>query len=119
MPLPDKGRFFSYLGFVLWGDIAETTMYRRPDKRVVFFSKTYPDKPPSAKQIVDRAKFSAAAATWKSLSAPQRLQWRRAAARSSLCMTGYNLFVAATILPDPLALATIARQTRTTLDLTP
>ncbi len=119
MPLPPTSNLLSYLGLVQWGDIGEMTTYRRPDGRLVVFAKTYPDKPPSTQQLADRAAFSAAAVTWRTLTAPQRLAWTTAAARLSLCMTGYNLFIALTLKPDAEALATIERQASLTLALVP
>lgn len=61
-----ENRLFSFFGFVIWGDIANLTMYRRYDGRLVSFAKTWPDKPPSEKQLADRARFKAAATDRKS-----------------------------------------------------
>jgi len=105
------------LGFLQWGDFAELTMYRRPDGRVVIFAKSYPDKPSSPAQLAQQARFLAAGRAWRHLTKEQRRQWKLAAARASLCMTGRNLHASAYLAPDPFALATIARQTGTTLTL--
>jgi hypothetical protein len=115
MPIQPRGNPLFFLGFVQWGDIAELTTYRRPDGRVVLFAKTYPDKPPSPAQIAVRTHFLAAATRWRSLLPAERGQWNLAARRASLCMSGRNLHCAAYLNPDPAALATIARQTHTTL----
>lgn len=110
---------FTWLGLIIWGDVGDLTAYRRPDGAMILFSKTWPDKPPSDLQIQARARLADAAATWQSLSGDQRSQWHLAAGRASLCMHGYNLFMALTLIPDPPAKATLERQTHTTLDLQP
>ena len=110
---PDK--LYSLFGFVIWGDFGPLTMYHRADGRLVVMLKTWPDKPPSPAQLTQRAVFAAAATTWNALSTAQRLQWSTAAARASLCATGYNLWVHWQITGDQAAIATIERQTRTTL----
>ena len=117
MPFQPPRRILFFLGFLQWGDIAELTTYRRPDGRVVVFKKTYPDKPPSEKQIADRIRFQAAAAAWRHLTREQRAQWTLAARRGSLCMHGRNLHCSAFLKPDAAAVATIANQTQTTLTL--
>ena len=115
MPVQPPKNILFFLGFVQFGDIAELTTYRRPDGRVVIFAKTYPDKPASLKQLADRTRFLAAAVRWRQLAPAQRREWKLAARRASLCMNGRNLHCSAYLSPDAAALATIARQTRTTL----
>jgi len=108
-------RIYSHFGFVIWGDIANLTMYRRYDGRLVIFKKTWPDKPPSAKQLADRAQFKAAATAWRALAAAQRAQWTLAAHRGCMPATGYNLFMHWQRKGDEAAIQTIERQTHTTL----
>jgi len=110
---------YSMLGLVIWGDIADLTLYRAHDGRFVIFSKTWPDKPPSPLQITQRKRLAVAAYDWKRLSGDHRDQWNAAARRASLAMTGYNLFVHFSLTPDPTCKATLERQTRTTLHLLP
>lgn len=110
-----KERLFNYFGTVTWGDIADLTMYRRYDRRLVIFKKTWPDKPPSDKQLADRAAFSAAVAAWHLLTAEEQAQWDLAARRGCLTMSGYNLFLHWQLTPDLAAMRTLERQTRTTL----
>jgi len=117
MAVQPKNTLLTYLGFVIWGDFAELTMYRRPDGRIVLFKKSYPDKPPSEQQLAQRARFIASGDRWRALTAYQRTQWHLAAARASLCMHGRNLHASAYLTPDPSAVAAIARQTSTTLTL--
>lgn len=106
---------YNIFGLVIWGDFGPWTMYRRHDGRLVFFLKTWPDKPPSPDQLTQRAAFAAAATDWNALTNAQREGWTTAAARASICGTGYNLFLHNRLHPHPAALATLARQTATTL----
>jgi len=115
MAVQPPDQIFFILGFLQWGDIADLTTYRRPDGRVVIFKKTYPDKPASPKQLADRTRFLAACTAWRALTDAQRRQWDQAARRASLCMSGRNLHASAYLRPDVPAIATIARQTHTTL----
>ena len=63
-------QLWTYLGFVLWGDISDLTMYRRYDGRLVVFQKTWPDKPPCQAQLDQRAAFKAASLAWRSHPRP-------------------------------------------------
>jgi hypothetical protein len=110
-------KLFNLLGFVLWGDLADLTMYRSHRAKLVVFAKTYPDTTPSEDQLTCRTAFKAAATAWKALTHAQRLQWYTAAAHASLCATGYNAYLHFKLKPDAQALATLARQTGTTLTL--
>jgi hypothetical protein len=111
---PDPNTF-NYLGFVLWGDLGPFTMYRSSRGHVVWFLKTWPHKQPSAKQLAWRAQWAAAAAAWKALSQEARRQWDLATRRASLCCHGYDLFIHWALTGDDTAIATLERQTRTTL----
>jgi len=110
-----QNSLLSFLGTVAYGDFADMTTYRSQRGKIVWFAKTWPDKPPSYLQTLDRAKFSAAAQAWQLLTAAEKEQWKLAAQRASLCMTGYNLFVYCQLGHDPTRIATIARQTGTTI----
>jgi hypothetical protein len=106
-------------GLIAYGDLANTTIYRSHWKTLIAFQKTFPDKPPSAEQLQLQDLFRQAAAAWRNLSPLQRAQWATAAARASLCATGYNAYVHYWITADNASMRTLARQTRTTLTLTP
>jgi hypothetical protein len=105
----------SLMGFVIYGDLGPLTMYKSKRGKIVFFTKTWPDRPPSYYQLLDRARFSVAAFNWNNLPAADKAQWNLAARRASLCCTGYNLYVYCWTAPDTSTLVTLARQTRTTL----
>lgn len=117
MGVRSPAHYFNLFGLVLWGDIAELTMYRSRTGKVVYYQKNYPIASPSACQLARRAQFAAAATAWKALSATQRAQWRLAAARASLTATGYNAYLHFKLADEPAAMATLARQTGTTLSL--
>lgn len=106
---------FCALGFVIWGDLGHTTIYRDKQGKVVFFEKTWPHKPPSPKQVVQRARFIEAAQAWQELTRPEQFQWNLATKRASLCCHGYDLFLHWYLTSDAAEIATLERQTRTTL----
>lgn len=102
---------FTCLGFVIWGDLGPTTIYRNKKARVVFFEKTWPHKPPSPKQTVQRARIIEAAQAWQALTPAERENWDRATRRASLCCHGYDFFVSWRLTGDTAAVRTIERQT--------
>lgn len=104
-------------GYTAWGDFANLTLYRGHRCELIVFAKTWPDKPPSAHQLDQRAAFQAAAQAWSALTPAKRENWRLAAARTSLCATGYNLWMHWHLTGDNSAIETIERQTG--LDLIP
>jgi len=110
-----KTRMLNYLGIVAWGDLAELTLYRDRNRHLVIYPKQYPKGTPSARTVKNRAAFSAAIAGWRALTENQQAQWRLAARRASVKMTGFNLYMSYKLNMDQAALDTIARQTHTTL----
>lgn len=62
----------SLMGFVIYGDLGPLTMYKSGRGKIVVFSKTWPDKPPSYYQVLDRGRFSAAAYSWTQLPRHQK-----------------------------------------------
>jgi len=105
----------SLLGLVYWGDIGELTIYRSQRGKLVWFQKTWPKEPASAKQRIYRQAFRDAGKTWQALSVIERDQYELASRRSSVCMTGYNIWVYASTTGDPAVIDTIERQTQTVL----
>lgn len=83
-----------FFGLVLWGDIGDLTMYRSHRGKLVIFKKTWPDTPPTPRQVAARESITACAASWRNLSEPERTNWNATARRLSLQMSGYNLWVA-------------------------
>lgn len=105
----------SVLGFVIWGDLGNLTLYKNKQGKIVIFSKTWPQKPGSEEQLTQRAKMTAAAAAWQALTENARRNWELATRRASLCMHGYDLFVFWTMNGDDAAIRTLERHTATTL----
>lgn len=106
---------YTVLGWVIWGDLGPVTIYRNRKGKVVAYAKTYPAKPPTDDQLTQRQKFCDAAAAWQQLSPDTRRQWELATRRGSLCLNGYGLFVHWYTTDDDEAIATLERQTNTTL----
>lgn len=115
MPVQPPTQLFTFFGFVIWGDFAELTMYRRPDGRLVLFSKTWPDKPPSPLQTAERLRLTFAAQAWQQLTPAKKKEWDTATKRASLCMNGYNLYVHWHYTGDTPAIRTIERASETNL----
>jgi len=115
MPVQPKPRLLSLLGLAFHGDVGQLTLYRRPDRRLVMFKKTWPNKPPTGHQLAARDRFKIAAITWNRLSDAQRAQWRTAARRASLRANGYNLWTWWQLIQDEPAVRTLEHQTKTTL----
>jgi len=111
MPHQNPRALFTCLGFVIWGDLGPTTIYRNKQGKVVFFDKTWPHKPPSPAQVDQRARITAAAAAWQTLTPAARSNWERATRKASLCCHGYDLFVHWTLTKDDAAIETLERQT--------
>lgn len=106
---------FSYLGWVVWGDVGDITVYHDKRNRIVAFDKTFPQKPPSPKQEAQRQLLTDAAEAWQALTPAQRQAWELATKRASLAMCGYCLWVHHQLTGDDQAIKTIERQTHTTL----
>jgi hypothetical protein len=106
---------FSLLGFVIWGDLGDNTIYRDKRGRIVAFAKTWPHKQPSPSQLEQRQRFTDAATAWQALTPQQRLQWNTAAPRACLCAHGYDVFVHWHLTQDHRAIQTLQHQTSTNL----
>jgi hypothetical protein len=106
---------YSLLGWIVWGDLGPTTIYRSHNGKIVVYPKTWPKDPASPAQLVQRQRFVDAAAGWQALSPATRLQWETATRRASLCLNGYGLFVHWHTLQDLPAIRTLERQTHTQL----
>jgi len=111
MPHQTSTHLYTVLGFVIWGDLGPTTIYRNKRGKVVFFDKTWPHKPPSPAQLIQRQRFIDAATAWQALTATQRNTWERVTKRASLCCHGYDLFVHWFLTNDDHAIATLENQT--------
>jgi len=115
MPHEPKPNVLNLLGFVMWGDFADLTTYRTKRGKVVWLKKTWPEKPTSPRQQIQRDLWRAAAEAWRDLTPSQRHQWHLATRRASLCMHGFNLWMYWYISFDDPTIRTIEHQTHTTL----
>ena len=115
MPHTTLEHMIPFFGFIAWGDVMQLTVYRDKQGKMIWFPKTYPDKPASDAQLVQRQKLTTASNYWGYMNDAQREQWHLAARRASLCMHGYNLFLHWFLTMDTDAMRTLMRQTNTTL----
>lgn len=115
MAYQPKERLMALIGLVAWGDVGELTVYRSKQRRMVVFTKTWPDKPASPEQQAQRDRMTAAAIEWQALTTAEKAQWELATKRGSLCMNGYQLFQHYKLTGDTSAMETLERQTRTDL----
>ncbi len=90
--LPKNALMNIPLGLIQWGDIGGWTSYRAKNGKLVWFPKTYPDKPPTQAQLAEREKLSHAARNWHQLSHEQRQRYNAAIRKLSLCITTFALY---------------------------
>lgn len=115
MPKQIPEKIFAYVGIVAWGDIGPITMYRSQRGKIIWFSKTWPDKPASLLQQAQRDRMAIAADLWQLLTQERKAQWELATKRASLCMNGYQLWQHWRLTQDESAIRTLERQTNTIL----
>ena len=113
--LPKNALMNVPLGLIQWGDIGAWTTYRAKNGLLVWFPKTYPDKPPSPAQTAERAKFKAIIDAWKNLTPDQKAAYNRAIRKLSLCITPVGLKIALDYDPNNQLRSTIERQSGETL----
>lgn len=114
MIAPDE-RALSFLGFRPTGDLADLTCYTSKRRKVVWFLKAPPTKPPTIHQQSQRNAFRMVALAWQGMTEAQRQQWSLAEKRGCLSITAYNLFTWWCLRADANPIRTIERQTNTTL----
>jgi len=110
-PAETPYRFMSLLGFASSGDLGPLTCYRSHLGKIVVFSKTWPQKPPTLAQLTGRSRMYFGAEQWRNFSDYQKDRWRQTVDQSSLCMTGYNLWICWWMKPDYNAYVAIMQQT--------
>ncbi len=110
---------WNLIGLGVAGDVGGLTVYTDRFGRKVAYPKSPPDKPPSDLQIAQRTRFREAQAAWSALDLGQKLNLELAVMKSSICMTGQNLYITVALKNDQAGLDTIARQTDLTLPQVP
>lgn len=99
------------LGIEVQGDIGPWTVYTDRYGRKKWFLFSPPTKPPTAPQIAQRARFQQAQKNWADLTAQEKENLETACKKTSLVLTGQNLFISAQLTGRQEALQVIARQT--------
>ena len=100
------------MGTRVMGDCGGFTMYTDRHGRKVIYKKAPPEKPASRLQRIVRDRFRAAVEAWKILSDAEKAALERAVKRTSLCLTGQNLFTSCSLRSASGVYATIARQAK-------
>jgi hypothetical protein len=103
-------RLLRFLGYSVVGDLGPYTFYTSKRHGIVWFTKSPPKEPPSILQVRQRNLFRLVGYAWRSLAPTQRTAWETAAIRTGAACTGYNLFTAALLRPDPAWILTLERQ---------
>lgn len=106
-----EAQLFRILGWNVQGDLGPYTFYTNKRMGLVWFLKAPPKKPLTASQVHQINKFRIAASAWNALSAQQRDDWRRAAIRANLSITGYNFFIFYLTKGTDAYVQTVERQT--------
>jgi len=113
----DYRKYSSVLGMHLAGDIGDLTVYTNKRRRHVFFSKQWPRKPPSQRQLSHRNRFRRIADAWQRQTQDGRDRWNNVSNRCRLPGSGYVLFVWWHTLRDLPAMRTLERHSGIDLDL--
>lgn len=101
----------SALGLIVSGDVADVTIYTDRFGRKVAYPKAPPKEPPTALQVNQRARFTAAQAQYMALSLSDRKDWENLAIKASLCLTGQNLLIHVAMQHAFKLLGTLIQQT--------
>jgi hypothetical protein len=89
--------FASMFGVEFSGDIGDWTCYRTKHGHPTFFLRAPPMEPPSPSQIVQRNRFKTAQHNWKLQTATVKRNWELLTLKSSLCLTGQNLWISCSL----------------------
>jgi molybdenum cofactor biosynthesis enzyme MoaA len=100
----------SILGTVVIGDLGDHTIYTNSAGKKVWFDRVKPHDPPSYARNLQRVRFKWAQARWQALAADQKFALEEASRRTSLVMTGQNMFISCLLKRRPDLYATIQHQ---------
>lgn len=98
------------LGTFVTGDLGDVTMYTNRRGKKVVYPFSPPMQPASDLQLVQRARFAAAHAIWKALSATEKANLETACRRTALVLTGKNLYMSACLTNRNTELQKVGRQ---------
>lgn len=104
------------MGLRVTGDLANLTMYTSKRRKIVVFDKAPPLMPPTARQLIMRNRWRAAAQAWTLMLQADRDRWNEVAAAASLSIPGYQLWIFAwTKANSSAVIKTVENQTGRTL----
>jgi hypothetical protein len=106
---------WTLLGTRVMGDVSGYTVYTDRFGRKIWYKKAPPKEPPSPRQLEQRRRFRDAVNAWIALSEPEKLALEEAVRKTSLCLTGQNLFTSCALKHADDVYATLAKQTGETL----
>lgn len=92
------------------GDVGDNTIYTNRFGKKVVFPKAPPDKPPTFNQMIQRARFKNAQASWSSLSNEEKDALELSTKTVSAPLTGQNLWISCNTRNDYADLQTFERQ---------
>lgn len=101
----------NFFGLQVQGDIGPITCYRSARQPLIWFLKAPPKKPLSALQAAQIAKWVNIIDDWKALTPTQRANWLAIAAKASLSIQGFNLYIWWRSAEDDTIIETLERQT--------
>lgn len=107
------------LGLIVSGDIDGITIYTDRHGRKVAYPKSPPEKPPSPLQTFQRTRFKDAMTSWRNSTQQSRTDYEAVSLKTSLSMTGLNLWLHFSLKGRSPALATLSRQAGITLTMPP
>jgi hypothetical protein len=121
-PSPSKAdmeQLCSMFGFEFSGDIGDWTCYRTYRGRPVFFLRAPPMEPPSPLQVIQRNRFITAQRNWKAASPAIKRNWESLTLKSSLCLTGQNLWISFSLVDRSEFLPGLMRKAGVTVTYPP
>lgn len=101
---------WSLVGIAVAGDCSGLSIYTDRFGRKTWYPFSPPKEPPSELQIAQRERFRLAQLAWRSLTADEKFTLEEATKRTSIPLTGQNLYMSAILRNDPESYETIQRQ---------
>jgi len=105
------GAHIPLMGLNIQGDVGPFTCYKTRKKRVIWFVKAPPKKPPTLHQQLNHDRWRAAAELWRELTVTTKNTWRSLAIAGNLRISGYNLFLYWFVTNDRSIAQTLIRNT--------
>lgn len=109
----------SVLGFIVRGDLDGITYYTNKKGKKVAFAASPALLPASPAQKIQRDRFRAAHLAWSALAVEEKFALEEATKKTSLCLTGQNLYISAALTARQDSIRTLASSTGLTLPIPP